>query len=102
MENTTEQTTIAEALAVLLKAGEFSGRYKGLDNQGKPKADYLLKLIGMSDDQLYEEAKSKIWLSAYAANNPRSDYHFHCDATFDESERRGSDIYSRAYKAVAE
>jgi len=95
-----EATTIADALSELLKAGEFSGRYKGNDNQGKPKVDYLLKLIGMNDDQLYEEAKSKIWLSAYAANNPRSDYHFHCDACFDESERRKTDIYERAHDAL--
>ena len=32
-----------------------------------------------------------MWLSAYAANNPRSDYHWQCDACYDEAIRRGDE-----------
>lgn len=48
-----------------------------------------------------KECKTKIRLSAYAGNNPRSDYHWHVDACFDECDRRGKrEIYEEAYKAV--
>lgn len=44
-----------------------------------------------------------IWLSAYASNNPRSDYHWQCDACYDECKKRGKeDIYNRAHKANVE
>ena len=75
--------------------------YAGKDNYGKPKSDYLAKIAAMTDEELFAECQSKIWLSAYAANNPRSDYHWHCDACYDESQRRkDKEIYSRAHKAV--
>lgn len=73
-------------------------KYKGNDNSGKPKADYVAKLAGMDDAALLDEAKNKIWLSAYANNNPRSDYHWHADACYDECQSRGKpEIYQRAY-----
>lgn len=75
-------------------------RYRGNDNYGKPKSEYLDRLKGMDDAALEEEAKKLIWLSAYAHNNPRSDYHWQADAIYDECERRGrGDIYKRAYDA---
>lgn len=77
--------------------------YAGNDNYGKPKKLYLEKLEAMDDDALRKECEQKIWLSAYAANNPRSDYHWHCDATYDECKRRGKpEIYSKAHKSVSE
>ena len=30
-----------------------------------------------------EETERMIWLSAFANNNPRSDYHWRCDACYD-------------------
>lgn len=73
-------------------------KYQGNDNSGKPKADYVAKLAGMADSELLDEAKKNIWLSAYARNNPRSDYHWRADACYDESQRRGKpEIYQRAY-----
>ena len=75
--------------------------YSGNDNYGKPKADYLAKVAAMNDDQLRQECESEIWLSAYANNNPRSDYHWHVDACYDECEKRGKgSIYEKAYKFV--
>ena len=74
-------------------------KYTGNDNYGKPKSDYLAKLAEMEDSALLEETENKIWLSAYAANNPRSDYHWHCDACYDECEiLEKLDIYDWAHK----
>lgn len=75
--------------------------FDGKDNYGKPKKEYVDRLAAMSDEQLYEETKTSIWLSAYAANNPRSDYHWHADACYDEClARDNSDLYCRAFEAV--
>ena len=76
-------------------------KYEGKDNQGEPKTDYLQKLVNMSDDELRRETTQKIWLSAYATNNLRSDYHWHCDACYDECKRRSRlDIYEKAYESA--
>jgi hypothetical protein len=73
-------------------------QYTGLDNRGKPKSAYFEKLKMLTDNDLFDETKNKIWLSAYANNNPRSDYHWHADACSDECKARNkSDIYQRAY-----
>jgi hypothetical protein len=50
--------------------------------------EYTVKLSGMTDDELVKEAEQMVWLSAYAANNPRSAYHWKCDQTYDEAKRR--------------
>lgn len=77
----------------------MNDKYAGKDNYGKPKSDYLARLAAMDDAALFAEAQSMIWHSGYAHNNPRSDYHWRADATFDEAERRGKpEIYDRAYK----
>ena len=69
-----------------------------VDNYGKPKSEYFNNLSKMDDAELFEETKSKIWLSAYANNNPRSDYHWHSDACYDECRKRNKpEIYQRAY-----
>lgn len=76
-------------------------KYTGLDNYRKPRLQYCLKVWLMTDQQLFDETKSKIWLSGYANNNPRSDYHWHVDAIYDEWERRGKiKEYSRAFEEV--
>lgn len=71
------------------------------NHKDAPKSEYLSKLMGMTDDALFAETKDKIWLSAYAHNNPRSDYHWQCDATYDEWCRRDKkDRYGVAHKQV--
>jgi hypothetical protein len=76
-------------------------KYEGNDNYGKPKSVYLEKLSKMTDDELQKETEHKIWLSAWAANNRRSDYHWHCDACYDACKQRGKpEIYNSAYKEV--
>jgi hypothetical protein len=93
----TEEDSVAECKFGCRMGNDFC-QYKGKDNFGELRAVYIFKLMAMSDEELYAEMKSKIWLSAYAANNSRSDYHWHCDATYQEGERRGKPgLYSRAY-----
>lgn len=76
-------------------------KYVGKDNYGKPKSEYLARLAAMTDAELYKESTSKIWLSAYANNNPRSDFHWHADAIYDEWESRGKLAeYNRAFEQV--
>ena len=77
-------------------------KYQGKDNYGNPKSAYLAKIRAMSDGELYRETKDKIWLSAYASNNPRSDNHWQCDATYDEWVYRGKvEEYNKAHKEVS-
>jgi hypothetical protein len=66
------------------------------------KPAYVAKLEAMTDDELYKECKDKIWFSAYANNNPRSCFHWQCDATYDEAKRRGKvEIYSKAHEVMS-
>lgn len=79
-----------------------SQKYIGRDNYGNCKQQYINKIVAMTDDELMDEAKNKIWLSAYAANNHRSDYHWHVDVCYDECQfRRRPEIYEEAYKKAS-
>lgn len=70
----------------------------GKDNYGKPRQDFADKLFVADDDELYTLTERYIWLSAYAANNPTSDYHWMWDACYDECVRRSKiGIYLRAW-----
>lgn len=74
--------------------------WSGNDNYGKPKSAYVARIATMTDGELYEETKRAIWLSAYAANNPRSDFHWHVDACYYEClAREKPKIYERAFDA---
>jgi hypothetical protein len=74
-----------------------------LDNRGRPQSIYVERLKEMTEGALLKEAEHKIWLSSYAQNNPRSDYHWQCRACYEECERRGrGDIYERAWKSAAD
>ena len=70
----------------------------GKDNYGKPRQDFADKIAAADDREFVKIAEDKIWLSAYANNNLRSDYHWQADACYDEAERRGKpELYSQAY-----
>uniref|UniRef100_A0A6M3JJT1 Uncharacterized protein n=1 Tax=viral metagenome TaxID=1070528 RepID=A0A6M3JJT1_9ZZZZ len=72
------------------------------DNYGKPKSEYLVKLAEMDDKQLRNECDQMIRLSAYASNNPRSDYHWQCDACYDECKNREKVyIYEQSHKYLS-
>lgn len=77
--------------------------YPGKDNYGKPKSEYIKKIQNMTKEQLMNETEQKIWLSAYASNNPKSDYHWRVDVCYDEwMDREGnSDSYAMAWKRAA-
>jgi len=70
------------------------------DNAPEKKEAYKLELQAMDDKQLYGECRKKIWLSAYASNNPVSCHHWRCDYCYDECARRGkaAEIYGKAHK----
>jgi hypothetical protein len=65
--------------------------------------EYIEKLKNMTDDELVNEVEQKVWLSAYANNNPRSIYHKECDATSEECfSRRKPWLYSKGFNAAYE
>ena len=78
---------------------------EGKDNYGNLRQEFANKLASASDDHIMVIAEERIWLSAYASNNPRSDYHWQADACYDESVRRGStgegSLYDQAWHKAA-
>lgn len=45
--------------------------------------------------------ENKIWLSAYANNNLKSDYHWHATACYDICQERGKpELYAKAFEAA--
>jgi hypothetical protein len=65
--------------------------------------EFKKKLADMDEARFLEEAGDRIHLSAFASNNPGSDYHWQCDLCYDESVRRGgkeAPLYKKAYEAV--
>ena len=75
--------------------------FVGKDNYGKPKSEYVARIKAMSVAELLKEAEHKIWLSAFAGNNPRSDYHWHVDVIWDEcADRSMPELYKKAYEAA--
>lgn len=72
---------------------------KGKDNYKRPRQEFADSIAAMDDEAFVKRAETVIWLSAFANNNPRSDYHWQADACYSESKRRGNpELYSRAYK----
>lgn len=62
------------------------------------KKNFADGLRSRSDKQLVDESANYVWLSGYAANNPRSDYHWKCDACYDEARRREKPwLYQRGW-----
>ena len=81
---------------------QYQGNGNPFCGVSKPKSEFLDKIAEMDDKELYEKTKEMIWLSAYAANNPRSDYHWQCDACYDEWMHRGKgQKYQQAWEYVA-
>lgn len=75
----------------------------GTDNYGNPRQDYADKLAKASDEEYLKIAEDAIWLSAYANNNPHSDYHWQADACWDDARRRGDPgLYTRAWEKAAD
>jgi len=80
----------------------MSIKLEGNDNRGKPRQNYADKIGAMDDSAFLKDAELYIWLSAYANNNPRSDYHWMADACYDEAQRRGKpELYKQAWEKAA-
>lgn len=70
----------------------------GSDNYGKPRQEFADTIAAMDESGFVKHAEQTIWLSAFANNNPRSDYHWMADACYTEANRRGKpELYSKAY-----
>jgi hypothetical protein len=55
----------------------------------------------MDEDEFLRRAEMEIWLSAYAANNPRAPAHRESDAAYAEANRREKPwLYQRAWNAA--
>lgn len=91
-----------EMVETNLKGVKMINKYEGNDNFGKPKKEYVNMLMALIDDDLRSTTEDMIWLSAYASNNPRSDYHWQCDACYDEWVRRDKvEEYNKCWKKVS-
>ena len=54
-----------------------------------------------TDDEFVKDAETQIWLSAFAANNPRAPAHTESDRAYDEAKRREKPwLYQRAYNGA--
>lgn len=74
----------------------------GKDNAGKPRQAFADKIAALDDAAFVKLAEERIWLSAFANNNPRSDYHWQADACHTEAERRGNpELYNEAWRKAA-
>lgn len=52
----------------------------------------------LDDDAFVKEAKTQIWFSAFANNNPRAPAHKEVDAAYDEAVKRGKPwLYKKAW-----
>lgn len=64
--------------------------------------EYVKTIAEYSNSKLYDTCKDTIWLSAYATNNPASDFHWMCDACYEECKKRGVlELYNKAHEVVS-
>ncbi len=70
--------------------------------QDEEFARFSEKLATFTHQELYEACKQYIWLSAYASNNPRSNYHRMCDACYSKCSQLGlTELYDYAWHTQA-
>jgi hypothetical protein len=70
----------------------------GRSNYGTPCQDWADRLAPMTDEEFTNEAAEAVYWSAWADNNPTSDYHWQASACYYEAQRRGDPgLYQRAY-----
>lgn len=75
---------------------------EGRDNRGLPRQLFADKIAIMTEAEFLKEAEQRIWLSAYANNNLRSDYHWQADACYAEAQRRGKpELYHKAWERAS-
>lgn len=89
-------TPINDVLAKM----KADSKYNGNDNYGRPRHDYLSKLVAMDNDKLESETGQMIYHSARCSNNPRADWHWMVDACYDVCQSRDPKMYTRVYNKV--
>lgn len=63
--------------------------------------NFLKEIENLTDEELQDKCEHYIWMSGYAANNQRSNYHRMVDALYSKCSREGKvNIYKAAYKEV--
>ena len=73
-------------------------KLEGRDNYGKLRQEFADRIASLSDSAFVSETEKRIWLSAYAANNPQSDYHWQAQACYAEAQHRGKpELYRTAF-----
>lgn len=56
----------------------------------------------LTENEWLKRAEQQIWLSAFAANNPRAPAHEETDRAYADAKARGKpELYERAWKAAA-
>jgi len=74
----------------------------GRSNYDRPTQEFADKIAAMDDEAFVKETEQYVWLSAFASNNPTSDYHWMASACYYEAQRRGDpELYNRAWRRAA-
>lgn len=80
---------------------EHALHVSGRNNDGTPAQGFADKLAQADEEEFLREAAQVIWLSAFASNNPTSDWHWQAHACYYEAQRRGDEnLYQRAYDSA--
>ena len=86
-------------LVSVTEASEARIVLSGTDNYERPAQEFADQIAALDDKKFTKRASDVIWLSAYAANNPRSDYHWQASAFWFEAQRRGKPgLYEAAWQ----
>ena len=79
-----------------------SVKIEGKNNRGEPRQEFADKIAVMRDAAFLDRAETIIWLSAFANNNPKSDYHWQANACYAEAQRRGKpELYTQAWEKAS-
>jgi hypothetical protein len=71
---------------------------EGKDNYGKPRQEFADRIAQLDDSTFLSQMETIIWLSAYANNNKRSDYHWQAQHCYSECKNRNKlELYDQAY-----
>jgi hypothetical protein len=63
------------------------------EQQNLEFSEFQERIKSWTDKHLYEETRRCIWLSAYAKNNPNSNYHRMCTECYRECSARGLEVF---------
>jgi len=71
----------------------------GTSNYDRPAQEWADKVAALDDDQFVSEGAEAIYWSAWANNNPTSDYHYQATVFYYDAQRRGNPgLYQQAFE----